>query len=457
MAQASIERGENKNGSTDYFAMLLSPALYLTIPYYLATGKKFGGIQQGWPSGQLPITKFGQGLETAFKGTPLEFVGNVAGNLAKPEAALRKAKGLNEFGEWGEYYVERQIANMVAEGVIDAKAGNMAMIEKKGDIYDQATQRVREELMLKVPGMAPIYGAAHGASWDKVIGSVLPSLFPGGLLPPGEMEYKGLKQEYGLAWEAYKNGNKQAFTNFFDEHPEYQARLALRRDPAERMTQFLKSEIWDAYNELGATDKKQATAFMGPQFQDFLGSEPGVEFSTEQLATWSKMLNGMIPTTPETQGVIEGEAPQINYFAPEVTRVTDRIFTERKENFPNYYTLQSTYYSLPKSERGKFLLNFPEFANYQKWIKQQYKDYPELVPVIKGTVFKRIDTSDWPPSLTMMTEQAALSGDKLPAGAQAVLAQIWEQEGRPYSDFDNWVYNSVYPSLQNQMMQEITE
>jgi len=453
--QAKIERGENKNGAADYFSMLLSPALYLTLPYYLATGKKMGGIQSSWPSGQLPITKFGQGLETAFKDTPLEWVGNIAGNLAKPEKALREAKGLNEFGEWGEYYIERQVANMVAEGVIDPKTGQMALIEKKGDIWDQANERVRQELMLKVPGMAPLYGAAHGATLDKIVGSVLPSLFPGGLLPPGEMEYKGLKQEYSLVWEAYKNGNKEAFTEFFDKHPEYSTRLALRRDPQERMTQFLKSEIWDAYGDLGPTDKKQATAFMGPQFQDFLDADSGVEFSNEQLATWSKMLNGMVPQTPETQGV--GQTPQIDFFSPEVTRVTDKIFEERKEKFPNYYNLQSAYYNLPPSERKRFLVNFPEYAGYQKWIKQKYNDYPDLAPVIKGTVFKRIDTTNWPPSLLSVTQEAALTGDRLSSGTKAILEQVWISEGQPYGSFDSWVYNSVYPSLKNQMMQDISQ
>jgi len=455
MAQAEIEHDENKNTAGDYFSMLLSPALYLTVPYYLATGKKGG--QFGWPSGQLPITKFGQGIETAFKDTPLEFAGNIAGLLAKPEKMVREAKGLNEFGEWGEYYTERQVANMVAEGLIDSKQGNQALIEKQGDIWDKATQRVKEELMLKVPGMAPLYGLSHGASLDKVIGSAIPSLFPGGLLPPGEMEYKGLKQEYGLAWEAYQNGNKEAFTKFFDDHPEYQSRLALRKDPQERMTQFLKSEIWDAYGELGATDKKQATAFMGPGFQDFLSSEPGVEFSSEQLATWSKMLKGMVPQTPETQGVIEGQVPQIDYLSPETTRVTDKFFEDRKEKFPNYYNLQSSYYALPKSERGKFLNNFPELREYFQWKGDYQKKYPDLKPVFSGEVFKRMDTSNWPPSLLMITQEAALTGGKLSSGTKAILEQVWINEDRPYGSFDSWVYNSVYPSLRNQMMQEISQ
>jgi len=308
---------------------------------------------------------------------------------------------------------------------------------------------------LKVPGMAPLYGIGHGATLNQIVGSSLTALFPGGLLPPGEMEYKGLKQEYGLAWEAKKNGNDQAINDFFDEHPEYSARLALRRDPDERMGNFLRSEIWDALGELSPTDRKQATAFMGPQFDKFYDSTQ--EIPTEQLVRWVKMLNGMVPGTTETQSFLEQTAPQIDYFSPEVTSVTDRFFTERKEQFPNYYPLQQTYYSLPKSDRAEFLMRFPQLKEYWSWKDKYYKDYPELKPVFNGEVFRRIDTSAWPPSLTMMVEQSAFTGDNLPDGAASVLAQVWYDEGQPYGDFDNWVESYVYPSILNQAMQDLIQ
>ena len=311
--------------------------------------------------------------------------------------------------------------------------------------------------MLKVPGLAPLAGLARGATWDKVLGAVVPSMFPGGLLPPGEMEYKGLKQEYGLAWEAYERGNKKAISDFFDEHPEYQARLALRRDPQERLTQFLKSEIWDAYTTLGPTDRKQAAAYMGTDFQDFLDSDSGVEFSVDQLALWAKMLKGMVPETPKTKPIIEGQTPGIAYYSPEVTQITDQYFTERKEKFPRYYALQSTYYSLPKAKRKQFLLRFPELQSYFDWSKKWKDDYPELKPLFSGEVFRRVDTSSWPATLEYMVQLSALTGDELPSGAQSLMMQIWEEEGRPYDNFETWLETQVYPSMTNQMQQEMIQ
>lgn len=446
LAEAKLRQGENANSGADYFSMLLSPALYLTVPYYLATGKK--PLTMSWPSGQMPITRFGAGVETAFKGTSLEWAGNIAGLLAKPEQLARKKLSLSEFGEWGDFYIDRQIANMVTEGKIDSKAAQLAMIERKGQTYDDAVTRVRQELMLKVPGMAPLYGAAHGATFDKVVGSLIPSLFPGGLLPPGEMEYKGLKQEYGLAWDQYKAGDKKAISNFFDAHPEYQARLALRRDPQERLTQFLRSEIWDAYGNLGPTDRKTAVAFLGDPFKEFLDASSDTEFSTDQLAIWSRMLKGLVPEVPQTQAVPQAEQlPQINYYDQNVTRITDEFFSQRTKYYGNYYELEQGYYALPKSQRASYLLKNPELKEYWQWKDKWFKSYPQLEPILRGQVFKRIDVSNWPPGLVDYVNTYAYSGKKLPKGAFKALEQQWILEGSPYENMNTWLNSTVVPAL----------
>ncbi|CAK0772511.1 hypothetical protein CCP3SC15_450001 [Gammaproteobacteria bacterium] len=460
--EAKIRQNGEGNTGADYFSMLFSPALYLTLPYYLATGKDLLTGKPGAPSSALPITRTGMALETAFKGTALEPLGNAAGLIAKPEQWVRQQKGLSDFGEWGDFYLDRQMANLAAEGKYNVKDVQRAMIERKGPIYDEAYARVQQEVMLRVPGMAGVYGAAHGAQLDQIIGSMLPSLFPGGLLPEGEMAYKGLKQEYGLAWDAYKSGNPKAISEFFDKHPEYQARLALRRDPQERLQQFLKSEIWDGYNALGPTNKKQANALLGPDFGDFLGSEPGVEFSSEKLATWARLLGGMVPQTTKDGGQgtmaagLDTGAQNVPYsttgkaidlFGPEVTSITDRFFKERTEKFPSYYVIQAGYYSLPKSEQGKYLLKFPELKQYWDWKDKWYKAYPEYQPVFKGEVFKRVDTSGWNPALVEQVQMYALTGQRLGKGARQLLEQYWVRAGKPYDNLQSWLDSEVVASM----------
>jgi hypothetical protein len=446
--QAQADQGENASTGSDYFSMLFGPALYLTLPYYLATGKKLAGMNSSWPSGQLPVTRVGAGLETALQGSSLEWLGDAAGALmAGPERWTRKQLGLSEFGEWGQYYIDRQMSNMAAEGIYDVKDVQEAMITQGGPIYDEAVQRVRYELMLKIPGMAPIYNAAHGATLDKVVGALLPSLYPAGLLPVGEMEQRNLKQEYSLAWEAKKNGNDQAINDFFDKHPEYSARLALRKDPQERLTQFLKSEIWDAYGTLGTTNKKEAAAELGPDFKQFLQGNPEDTWTTEQLAQWAQALNARVPATPQTQKVIDNPAQPVRQYDQNVTRITDEFFRQRTQQFPNYYEVQQGYYALPTSDRAKYLLAHPDLKKYWDWKDSWYRYYPQYKPIFNGDAFDRVDTSTWPPALEQYVSMYAMTGERLPNGAYRALEQVWIREGRPYDNMQTWLDSVVAPAM----------
>jgi hypothetical protein len=448
MMLTKADQGENANTTADYVSMMISPALYMSIPYYLATGKKLGGINSNWPSGQLPITRVGSAMETAFKGTSMEWLGNIASLMAAPERAVRKNLNLNEFGEWGEYYVERQLVNMAAEDGVDVKQVHQALLEKSGPLYEEATNRVRYELMLKVPGMAPLYTAFHGASLDKIVGSLLGSLLPGGLLPPAEMEYKGLKQEYNLAWEAKNKGNDEPMSQFFDDHPEYSVRLALRKDPDERLQQFLKSEVWDSYYLLGKTNQKQVTSELGPEFSAFFDSEPGVEYSNEQLVQWVRALKGAVPKTPVTEPMLAQPEPQIHYLDEGMTKITDQFFTQRTQQFPDFYDTQTKYYALAnKGEQARYLADHPDLKAYWDWKDRWYKAYPEYKSVFNGYAFKQMDTSNWPPMLEDYVRVYALTGGKLPSGATKALQQIWVTEGMPMEDYKTWVDSQVVPGM----------
>lgn len=443
--EAKIRQNGEGNTGFDYFTQLFSPALYLTLPFYLATGKPLGSM--GFPNSQLPMTRFGSGLEMAFKGTGLQWIGDAAGLLAKPEQWLRKQENVSEFGEWGDYYIDRQLSNMAGEGKYTSDQVTQAMIEHKGPIFDEAVQRVRQELMLRVPTMAPLFAGAHGATLDQIVGAMLPSLFPGGLLPPGELEQRGLKNDYNLAWQAYNRGDKKALQAFFDQHPEYEARLALKRDPAKRLNQFLRSQIWDSYTALGPTDRRQVSAYLGPQFEAFLGADSSVEFPTKQLATWARALHGMVPETPSTQAVLQQKQPAIPAIDPETKKITDWFFHTRTQDFPHWYSLQQAYYALPTREQALFKQRFPEYAAFVKWRREQYDKWPELIPIFNGNAFKTLDTSTWPRLLIPYVEDYAVTGHRLPAGARKMLETIWAREGYPRGDFQTWLDVDVVPGL----------
>ena len=71
--------------------------------------------------------------------------------------------------------------------------------------------------------------------------AMLFGLYPASILPEGEMKARGLYDEYKAVGERYQNGDRNAYNQFFEEHPEYEARLALFDTPEERLRQMMIS------------------------------------------------------------------------------------------------------------------------------------------------------------------------------------------------------------------------
>jgi hypothetical protein len=382
--------------------------------------------------------------------------------IGKPEEWARQKLGLPTMGEYGEYYTKRQIANMVAEGKITSEQASIAMLEKQGALWDEASERVKMELALRVPTMGALYAGLHGkgigGGLKDAAAAFLPSLFGSGLLPAGELEYRGLKQEWNEVWKRYDAGDKEAVTGFFDEHPEYEAYLAKGKDDGELMKSFLIGQIWDGYMALGVTNQKQAKAEMGEMFaQAFLNKETRSyeSIDTETLTQWAQMLNKMVPNMqqPSASGLdtpmstSATRPPELDLYDPEVTKVTDEFFTQRTKNYGNYYELEQGYYNLPKSQRSSYLMKNPDLKQYWDWKDSWFKAYPDLVPVMKGQVFKRVDTSTWAPGLVEYVTDYAYGGGKLPKGAYKALEQVWIMEGRPLDDLNAWLNSTVVPAM----------
>ena len=239
-------------------------------------------------------------------------------------------------------------------------------------------------------------------------------------------------------------------TTFFEDHPEYEAYLAKGKEPEERLRSFMIGNIWDAYMSLGDTNRKAATQQMGEEFeQAFLDKETrsydSIDVAT--LTSWAQMLGTLIPRTEQTMPQIEQPAPALDLYDPQVTMITDKFFTDRKEKYNDYYFLERGYYSLPKSDRPAYLAKFPRLREYWDWKKGYYNKYPELQPIFKGQVFKQVDTSQWPPNLEEYVAVYAMTGKKLPSGAHKALQQIWIREGMPFGDMQAWLDSQVVPAM----------
>jgi len=401
--------------------------------------------------GNLPITNTARGVQAVTQGTWAEPIGQIIGILGKPEEWVRKKAGVPEFGEYTDYYIDRQLANMVVEGVLSAEQAQLAMIERQGEFFEQARERVKLELAMRVPTMGTLYAGLHEG---PVAGAqaFMPSLFGSGLLPQGELEYRGLKQEWNEAWKRADMGDDKAVPEFFDEHPEYEAYLAKNKEPDERLRTFLVNQVKDGYYALGETNRKQAASEMGELFrQSFLDKETSsydaqVSLSIDTLTTWAQMLNKAVPKVPETQAA-RAQPRTLNLYDPNVTAITDEFFQQRNKYFPNWYEEQQGYYAVPRSQRASYLREHPNYAEFRKWQDRWYDNYPSLVPVFKSQVFKQIDTSTWPPMLANYVAMYAFTNEPLPPGAKKALEQIWIMEGRPYDDFKVWLTSQVVPAF----------
>jgi hypothetical protein len=454
LAEAGTRREAEISNPFDFMATMFGPAWYLSTPLNLA-GIEVPFLSKGEPGkvSTTPLLNTARALEATTAGTWAEPIGQFASLIGKPEELLRKKAGLPEFGEFGDYYVDRQLANMVAEGMITSDQAQTAMIERQGDLFDQARQRVKMELSLRTPFAGTVYAATHEGA-GAAAKSFLPSLFGSGLLPAGELEFRGLKQEWNAAWKSYDQGDKTAINTFFEEHPEYEAYLAKGKEPEERLRSYLIGNIWDAYMELGATNQKAARAQMGEDFaRSFLDKETRSydTLDVQTLTQWAQTLGAMgLPRTPETTPVLDlpaGQQKQLSLYDEQTLAVTDRFFNERKEKYPDYFMLEQGYYSVSPSERAAYMLKFPKYAEFKKWRDGYYKNYPELKPILQGKVFKQVDTSTWAPGLEDHVAAYAMTGRGLGKGATSALEQIWIREGKPMDDFKTWLNSQVVPAF----------
>jgi hypothetical protein len=233
------------------------------------------------------------------------------------------------------------------------------------------------------------------------------------------------------------------------------------------------SEIWDRYTALGDTYKRQARALLGADFAVFLTPKNGVDFPIEKLAAWAQALGGIAPTqaptNPETAATQfsawtpnnAAETPayataqttgQIPWYSQEVASVMDNYYQQRNTQFPNWYAIQTGYYSLPASEHSSYLMRFPELKKYWTWKDAYQAKYPGMEQWFTGAVYKNTDTSTWPAALVQAITDYAMTGVKLSKGAMALLDTLWVTAGSPYDSTQTWLDTDIAPSVLNATM-----
>lgn len=446
VSTARLESGD-KLDPMSMVSMMMQPAPWYTMPYYMIQGTP----EKNYP---YPPTRLGLALAAQSDG----LLGAFGKMIAYPETKIREIAGLSPHGEFGDYYIEFMLANMATGDKYDTDTIIRAMLEKEGEAYEEAKQLSDEYLSYRMPGSALIQAVKYAketGEYGYIAPAFLATMFPAGLFPKGELEQRGLAKQYSEAWDKFVLGDTEAMQTFFDENPEYEARLALFKDEPERLHSHLINILWDSYMKLSSPDKKLVNDQLGQSFKTYFLDTNTRDYSrldNDMLAYWGRRLNAKVPATPETESALNRTMNPLEMYKPDIAAAAQDFMNMRNEMFPNFYWLQNLYFEIPESDRQKFLKGFPELKEYWDW-KDSYTEANPLVADYLEDQKSRYTGSDatqfeepnmklfaeWDAELALAVGLYMISGQSLSTGAKAELTRIWDGLGRPGGSFDVWL------------------
>ncbi len=343
VTQAQIELKDETSNPWDFITLMSAPNLPISIAVNLMRGKKEN-------ISQLPVTRM---IQSATAGiTP----GGI--NI---EGGIRKAVGLPERGEFWDFYLDRQLANMAATGEISTEEATRAMVERSGPAFEAATDQVGK------------------VQATRFFGSALWLDF----FPEGEQIQRDLQAEFS---KAIDSGDSKAVATFFEEHPEYRARLLMSdwNNPEERTKNFLVSEVWNAWRNLPDLYKREAQDQLGDLFQQaFLDKETRSydAIDNDTLAYWSQVMGGYVPEVEGGSKVISGGLQ----FSPAQTAESYQVYQDtREKEYPGISALQEFYFVLPEAQQQVFMDNNPQLQKYWDWRDTYLAKNPEVIPHVIG-------------------------------------------------------------------------
>lgn len=403
----------------------------------------------------LPLTRIGNSFESIGGDTVLGIIGTM---LSFPEDTIRKAAGIPQAGEYGDYYVDFWLANMATYDKAPIEDIKNAMISREGAVYEEAYKLAQQYIGLRTPG-TPFFKAIKDGHRDPetLASAFLMSFMPTGLYPDGEMALRGLQDDYAAAWEDYERGDKEALEKFETAHPEYALRRMMFQEPTERLRGHLINIIWDKYTQLPSANRAIAADTLGEAFKAYFLDAKTQNYNAVDegtLTTWAKQLGGMVPSTPETEQQAEQTVAPMKYYPEDRAAVIQAFSDERKVKFPDYWLYQGVYYNLTKDQQKQFLTKVPMLQRYWDWKKAQGETNPTLKSYFDDlsnasksgsydTEYDAQAAADYMSAFDekllsdVITHQA--TGDPLSSGAKAELNTLFQLAGKPGGDFNLWL------------------
>jgi hypothetical protein len=373
---------ESKNAVTMTSLAMLPRASIANAYYYL--------INQEEKINPLTLTKLGNMLADA---DPDGLIGLLGKVIALPENTIRKAQGLKRDVQYGDVYVDKKLSELAMSGAYSTDEVIKAMIDRSGRAFDDATKLAAQDLIAVSQPGGIVWHAIQSRNLDGIMPAIMTALFPKGLYSEEEMKQRGLQKEYNAAWAARLQGNPEALDDFYEAHPEYEARQAVFKEPEERLKEYMIGGIWDAYGKLSSADKSLVADQLGTNFDVLFLDNKTRDYdklTIDTLVVWGKQLGAGVPASAEpTQQVTPLET-----YKPDVAAAAQEFVDYRTQNFPNWYTLQKAYYDtqdqMNKTDMTKALWDKWETMSYNEKAATAQKLGSDFV-----TYFLNKDTRDY--------------------------------------------------------------
>lgn len=332
-------------------------AMLLTPPHAPLVWAK--EVAEGTPEDIMPFTP----MSRTAKGIAGLFGIDWTNHPLNIEAKVRKSLGLPAYDKWDDYRVERMLSNMAADGKITTDQALRGIMDHSGEHWELATERANKEFGIGTVGSnllgIPMQGYATG-----------------------ELQARSLRDEFYAALNQRDNGNTEALTTFFETYPEYETRLALFKEPEERLRQYLVDEIWDRYWSMNDINQRETKEQLGLGFEERFFSSETRSYESIPIAdmqTWLKLMGGDPPGTLQSETSFD----EIELTDPAMANHMMVFYDNRRMYFPDYKEMQNTYFDLKKGKaRKKYLRDNPQLKEYWNWRDQYFHDNPTIVPYL---------------------------------------------------------------------------
>jgi hypothetical protein len=263
-----------------------------------------------------------------------------------------------------------------------------------------------------------------------------------------EMERDAAIEKYALAHPSVFR-DASAVTDFFEDHPEYESKLAVNKKPEERLRSFLIDNFWSKYHELPTLTKKELKEQLGDEYSDFIENQVYDSVTSEQMAVWLKFMGGKSRIlTADQELLTDLFSGQLEFTKPETAWRAQVFYNIRTRDYPDYYDQQTEYYA-DGANKAQIKAKYPELQEYWNWRRDFMRKNPDIVPYItddekaiaeaknrrREPEFAVPTAEEIQVNLSPSMQRLLESGEELPAPAQALLELQAEQYGLTLEEY----------------------